>query len=324
MKLALVAILAAFPALSQTKVTIAYPVVSTQQIPLWIAHEQGLFRKQGLEVQLMRVDLGGATRARDFPIAVYGIPAIILAVAGGNERKALLTLGGDGLADGKVVVRPGIRKPEDLRGKRVGIGVYGTGAWITWMRVLKHLGLDEKRDRIEFVEAPPQITEALEAGGIDAAVLDPARCTEFLAKGFSVLLDLHAAGIPAIQAALAVDGAYLREHSGVVEKVVAAMVEGIAFSVAPANRRIVEKTLMAYLGISTQEAAGRGYESFLMRVNRKPYASLEAMKQAQRLIALHDPNVLKLKMEDLIEERFLRKLDESGALDRIDSTYGVQ
>jgi len=127
MKVALVAILAAVPALSQTKVTIAYPVVSTQQIPLWIAQEQGLFRKQGLEAELRRVDLGGSTRSRDFQIAVYGIPAIILAVAGGSERKVLLTLGDAGLADGSVVVRPGIRKPEDLRGKRVGIGIRGTG-----------------------------------------------------------------------------------------------------------------------------------------------------------------------------------------------------
>src|SRR5205809_889682 len=86
MKVTLVAMLAAVPALSQTKVTIAYPVVSTQQIPLWIAQEQGLFRKQGLEAQLMRVDPGGS-RSRDFLIAVYGIPAIILGVADGNERK---------------------------------------------------------------------------------------------------------------------------------------------------------------------------------------------------------------------------------------------
>jgi len=89
--------------------------------------------------------------------------------------------------------------------------------------------------------------------------------------GFSVLLDLHSAGITSIQTALAVDGAYLREHPGVVEKVVTGIVEGIAFSVAPANRRIVEETLMAHMRISTQEAARRGYESFLLRVNRKPY-----------------------------------------------------
>jgi len=189
---------------------------------------------------------------------------------------------------------------------------------------LKHFGLDEKRDGIQFVEPPPQITEALEAGRIDAALLDPARCTEFLAKGFSVLLDLHSAGITGIQTALAVDGAYLREHPGVVEKVVTGILEGIAFSVAPANRRIVEETLRAHMRISTPEAAGLGYESFLSRVNRKPYASLDAMKQAQRVIALHDPNVLKLKMEDIIEERFLRKLDESGALDRIYSSYGAK
>jgi len=51
---------------------------------------------------------------------------------------------------------------------------------------------------------------------------------------------------------------------------------------------------------------------------------VEALKEGQRVIALHDPNVLKLKMEDMIEERFLRNLDESGALDRIYSSYGAK
>ena len=48
-----------------------------------------------------------------------------------------------------------------------------------------------------------------------------------------------------------------------VKKVVTGMVEGFAFSVAPANRRIVEKALMAHMRISTQAAARRGYDSFL-------------------------------------------------------------
>ena len=59
-------------------------------------------------------------------------------------------------------------------------------------------------------------------------------------------------------------------------------------------------------------------------MNRKPYASVAAMQNMQRVMALHDPKVLNVKVEDLVEHRFVRKLDESGVIDRLYATYGVK
>jgi hypothetical protein len=42
----------------------------------------------------------------------------------------------------------------------------------------------------------------------------------------------------------------------------------------------------------------------------------------QSIIAIHDPRLLKLKIEDLIEDRFVRKLDESGQIDHLYAAYG--
>jgi hypothetical protein len=59
-------------------------------------------------------------------------------------------------------------------------------------------------------------------------------------------------------------------------------------------------------------------------VNRKPYGSVAAMQNVQRVMALNDPKVLNVKVEDLVEDRFVRKLDESGVIDRLYSAYGVK
>jgi hypothetical protein len=41
-------------------------------------------------------------------------------------------------------------------------------------------------------------------------------------------------------------------------------------------------------------------------------------------LALNDPRVLDVKIEDLMDERFVRTLDETGAIDRTLSHYGIK
>src|SRR5687768_18521433 len=43
------------------KVTIAYSSSSVNMAPLWITHERGLFRKYGLDVQLVFIESGTTT-----------------------------------------------------------------------------------------------------------------------------------------------------------------------------------------------------------------------------------------------------------------------
>ena len=71
-------------------------------------------------------------------------------------------------------------------------------------------------------------------------------------------------------------------------------------------------------------AAEEGYQAFLLAAVRKPYPSIERLRRMQAIMALHDPKVLDVRTGDLIEDRFVRKLDESGGIDRLYSTYGVR
>lgn len=144
------------------------------------------------------------------------------------------------------------------------------------------------------------------------------------AKGFSVLLDMSQTNIPSIQDGLAVATPYLREHPDVVEKVVAGLTEGIVFSLSPRNKDIVLKTLMARLNISSPEAAEAAYQVALASVNRRPYLSVPAGQAYQRVLARNDPRVITVKIEDLVDNTFVRKLDESGDLDRLYFSYGVK
>jgi ABC-type nitrate/sulfonate/bicarbonate transport system substrate-binding protein len=310
---------------AQMKVSIANLIVSSSHLPLWIAHEQGLFAKQGIDAQILILESASRRIAGDIQFGVIGIPAAMSAVAEGRDLKVLVSLD-TARVTAHLVAGRDIKTPDALRGKRFGVNRMGTGAWIHSMLALDHLGLDPKGDGISFVEigSVPQLAQALEAGRIDAVVIEPGHSAQLRGKGFSLLLDMYPANISGVQNALVVAGAYLREHPDVVEKVVAGLVEGIAFSLAPQNEETVRKMLMARMKVSAPAAAESGYRNFLSRANRKPYASIAAMQNMQRVMAFNDPTVLNVKIEDLADDRFVRKLDESGAIDHLYERYGVK
>ena len=102
-----------------------------------------------------------------------------------------------------------------------------------------------------------------------------------------------------------------------IEKLVASLTEGLVFVHQPANKPIVLKILMKHLRINDPSVAESGYQDHLLTLNRKPYPSLDGLRNAQRLMAQQNPKVAALKVEDLVDARFVRKLDESGFIDRL-------
>ena len=295
-------------------------------LPLSIAQEQGLFTKHGVEVRLVLVPGPDVPRlAEENPIGYIGAPAVLLRAAEGADVKIVGSFS-TGRVTGHVVARPEIKKPEELRGKRVGVRAIGAGLWIQTILALEHLGLDPKRDNISTLAIgdPPQIMQALEAGSIDAAVLPVAQSRQLKAKGFSVLLELYPANIHVPTNALAVTAPYLQQSPDVVEKVVAALIESIAFGVSPTNKPTVLNTIMRTFKVTDTAAAEETYQGFLRVAVRKPYPSLDRLRNMQRIMARHDPKVLNVRVEDLVDDRLVRKLDESGAIDRLYSSYGVK
>jgi len=81
---------------------------------------------------------------------------------------------------------------------------------------------------------------------------------------------------------------------------------------------------MSRLKISSLAAAEVAYQESLSRAIRKPYVSVLAAHSYRRVLALNDARVLNVKIEDLVEDRFVRKLEDTGAFDRLYNTYGVR
>src|SRR5499433_4038742 len=158
-----------------TRVTIGYPSPTPRVAPLWIAQELDFFGKYGLSAQLVLVRnnqmLTAGLVTGDIDVGYTGGTTVLGAAAAGVELK--MVAGFVSRGRGYLLVRPEIRKPADLAGKRIGVQSIGGTLWMYVMLTLEQLGLDTTRDRIRLlvIGDQPVIVQALESQIVDAAVL---------------------------------------------------------------------------------------------------------------------------------------------------------
>jgi len=154
-------------AAAERRVQIGFATISPVIAPLWVAADRGFLAHEGLDPELVFIGsaptLVASLIAREVPFASTAGTAVMSAVAGGAPLKILATVNNRSTYD--LVARPGITRPEDLRGKRVGVQSIGGGIWMQALLALQHLGLEPVRDRlhIQVIGPLPQLANALEA-----------------------------------------------------------------------------------------------------------------------------------------------------------------
>jgi len=100
--------------------------------------------------------------------------------------------------------------------------------------------------------------------------------------------------------------------------------EEVAFALSPKMKPAVIAAIMRNLKITDPDLAERGYQDLQQATDRKPFPSLEGLRNGQRLMAQRNPAVGGLKTESLIDGRIMRELDESGFIDQLYGAYGVK
>jgi len=288
---------------------------------LAMAEQQGLFRKYGVDVRTVAVK--GATVPRltaDMPLGMIGEPAALLQAAEGADLRLLASFS-DIKLSGHLVARPGINTPEDLRGKRLGARVIGAGLWISTVLALEQLALDPRRDKITILPVgnPVQIFRALEQCEIDSALVSTAQSRELQAKGFSALLKEYPPDISSFGGGLVVTNDFLLNNRNIVSKVVHALLEALAMCLGGGNKAKIMEAFKAALGITDEESAATS----LGELRRKPYPSLAPLAKMQRVISIHNPRVLNVSVDNLIDEQLVREFDEDGELDALYATHSL-
>jgi len=316
-------------AAAKPKVVIAHAAMNFRVAPLWVAQDQGFFAKYGIDSEIIYMR-GGPTLlsgmvSGDIQIG-WTASTIIAPIAEGADF--VIVAGFNNRVTDDLVVRPGIKRPEDLRGKRLGVQSIGGGDWMGAMLGLEYLGLEPRRDDIRVLVIGDSTVrgQALEGGSIDATLLDGAFSRKVKTKGFATLADFSQANIPIMNHLMAVKKSYLQRQPELVENVLRALIEGLAFTWSPKSKSAVLKSVMRRLRIAEMSFAEDGYQDLLTRggLEKKPHPSMEGVRNVQRLMLSSNPRVGEIKLEEIVDRSLVRKLDDSGFIDRMYSVYPVK
>src|SRR6266436_2084913 len=288
---------------AQTKITVGVAAMSPRTIPLLIAQEQGLFAKQGIDARIVLIKgaptLVASLISGDIEVGYTGGTAVLGAASQGLYLRILSSISSK--LTHTIAANPNLKTIEQLRGKSFGIQSIGGSTWMHTILSLEHVGLDVKRDHINLLVIGDSVLigQSLEAGRIDAAVLDGALVRRLKSRGFTLIADMTP------------------------EKILMALVDSIAYTLAPMNKGVVTKTIMQRFHISDPAVAEDGYQDLLTSIERKPLPSLEALRNIRRLMAVQSPKAANVKVEELIDARLIRKLDENGYMDKVAAGYGL-
>ena len=304
-----------------TKLTIGHSTINPRIAPLWIAQEKGFFQKYGIDATLVFVRntplMIAAMKAGTIPIAYGGGSGILGASVTESDLRVLATF--TGKMTNNVVARPAVKTAKDLRGKILGIqGVGGTN-WMAALLWLEHLGLDLRRDNIILQGTGEQVVraQALESGTVDAAVIDMAFSKKLEQRGFNVIGDSQKTDIPFTGVDIVTTKGFMNDQSPLIENMLKAILESLAYLMAPKNQSATVDLIMKKLRLKDTLTAEEGYHDAVRTMARKPYPAVEGMRNVQRLLKTQNPRIGDINVEDLVDSRYIRKLDDSGFFDRI-------
>lgn len=318
--------LPAFGAAASSKIILGYASPG-RALPFWLAQELGLFNKYGVDVEPVFIRgapvLVAGLASGDVQVGSTGGSATLAAVAGGQDLRIIATFGSRNNFD--LMAQPNIKRPEDLRGKRIGLTSIGGTTWMALLFWLEHFGLDVQRDKIQLqVMGQQAVTvQSLENGGVNAAVLDGIFSRRLKPKGFNTIGEYSDLKHQFVSQALVVQRSYLQQRSDILENLLKAEIEGVAYIFAPKNKPVAIKTLMRRMKVDAASAED-GYLELLRVLERKPLPTVESMVHVQRLMKAQNPKIGAVNLDELNDARLIKKLDDSGFIDKAFAAQGMK
>jgi len=300
-----------------TKLLIAHGAISNNVAPLWIAREQGIFRKYGIDAELVFIIAGRAMQAMlagQVPVGTVGATHVVNANTGGGDFTMIL--GMQNTLDYLFIARPNIKTAEDLKGKKVAIGTPSGSASVATYVALDFLGLNPRRDNIVLlgIGGVPERLGALRAGSVEATSLSPEFGQVVISEGYRVLLNTSKENVPFQSSGLVVPRSLIKTNPQLVENVAKATVEGVAFVHKASNKEIVFKSLARNLRLSKQEQVEKAYQNLVAELPKKPCPTMDGVASVIKLMVQHGLNAkaAQVKPEDLVDMSYCKRFEDSG------------
>ncbi len=308
----LFSLLISYPVLAADKVVADFGGVSGFQSASWVAKDLKLFEKYGINADLVMITggarsvaalLGGSTQfatgSGTAPLQAYarGSDVAILAASYNKFPYA-------------VVVKPEIRSPKDLRGKKIGILNFGGSNDIALQLALKEWGLKQQEVSVVVGGDAPTRLLSLTVGNLDATILSPPHLTKAIKAGYRMLADMGEMRANFSQSTLYVRRGYMRENRDLVKRFLKAYSEAVR--VIKTDRERTIKVFAQRMRLDEREILNDTYAYFAPRFSFPPRVDMQGIKDTLDFYAETSPELRNRKPEEFVDHALLDELEREG------------
>jgi len=301
------------------KINVAYSSISGNIAPLWVTQDKGFFRKYGLDVQSILIESGTTTAqalvAGDISFASVAGPPVIQSALRGADVVMIASV--INTLTFQLFTERGITRPDQFKGKAVGVTRFGSATDFAMRYALDKYGLDPNKEVavLQLGNQPAQLA-ALEAGKVQGAMLSMPTSVRAKKLGFPMLADLQMLGLEYQHTSIATSRALLKSKPDLARDFVRAYIEGIHY--AKTHRRETIDVIAKYLRTDDKEILDDTYDSIVQTlVPEKPYPTLKGIQIILREFGAKDPAARAARPEQFVDTTILKELDSSGFIDKL-------
>jgi NitT/TauT family transport system substrate-binding protein len=308
----IVALVAASPVGAQMKARVAWTSFASNMSGTWVAQEEGLFRKNGLEVELVHIP----STSRTIQVLLAG--ELAYTYMDGRTAVQATLRGADavivaGVANRLVfsfMARPEIKGFNDLRGKKIGITRLGSSTHSVTLWVMNKFGIKPEEYQLLQLVDVPNIMTAIMAGQIDAGALSPP--TNFRARkvGLSELMDLSKDGPEYVSVAIGSTRSFIKSNEEMTRRFVRGYSEGV--QLLKANKTAGIRAIQKYARIKDPEILEATYGEARAYIENVPYVTRKGMETIITELLPNEPKAKSAKPEDFLDTRFVSQLEKEG------------
>jgi len=285
----------------------------------WFAEEARLYPKYDLDFQLVYIASSGIVTA-----AMSGGNGSVAIVGGEGPIRAFLSGNTDFVFIGSVknvlthsiMGKPEIKRPEDLKGKKVGVGRIGGNSHYFAAYGMRQKGMDLVRDT-NFIQTggAPETFLALTTGAVDAASLTTPQDTRAAFLGYNYVIDGRELKPPYVATGFVTLRSVIAKRPKVVSQFMHMMAESLKIMVT--DRDLAFRLMARKIGLTDRKVFDAAYTAEMKvlepRLDIKPIAIQATLDE----IAKTDPRAKQVKAEQLIDRRFLEEMEKDGTFDRL-------
>jgi NitT/TauT family transport system substrate-binding protein len=298
-------------------VQVGVPAISMGNIIIYFTKEAKIYEKYGLDVDPVAVAGSGiaskALISGSVLISPIATPTVMTAVLAGSDMVILAhTMPG---VIQSLVVRPDIKRSEDLRGKTIGVTTFGSLTDFLVKYLARQKGLNPEKDfALLQIGTDSDRFLALQQGKIQGATLSHPNFIFAQRSGFHVLWDFFKE-VDYPWSEIATTRTQIKQDRDLVMRYMRAHLEGIArFKQEP---DLAKKVIKKMLRLDDDPLAQESWELFAKHRIAAPYPNIKGLKTSYEYVAATRPDVYKHKPEEFVDSSFVEELDKSGFIKKL-------